>query len=90
MKFRTGLIVGLGVGYILGAKAGTARYEQIMAAIDKVRSNESVSNAVATAEKSTRKPRSAVGRNMVQAANTIRTKVDRYPEPYATDQPDSK
>ncbi|MBI4260755.1 MAG: YtxH domain-containing protein [Actinobacteria bacterium] len=29
MSFRTGLVVGFGVGYVLGAKAGRARYEQI-------------------------------------------------------------
>jgi uncharacterized protein with von Willebrand factor type A (vWA) domain len=29
MKFRTGLLVGLAVGYYYGAKAGRERYEQI-------------------------------------------------------------
>lgn len=29
MKFRHGLVVGLAVGYVLGAKAGRQRYEQI-------------------------------------------------------------
>ena len=29
MRFRTGLIIGGAVGYVLGAKAGTERYEQI-------------------------------------------------------------
>lgn len=37
MKFRHGLIVGLGVGYYLGAKAGQQRYEQIDRVLDKVR-----------------------------------------------------
>ena len=32
MKFRTGMLVGLGVGYVLGAKAGRERYEQILEA----------------------------------------------------------
>jgi len=30
MAFKTGLVVGLGVGYVLGAKAGRDRYEQIV------------------------------------------------------------
>lgn len=30
MAFRTGVVVGLGVGYVLGAQAGRERYEQIM------------------------------------------------------------
>ncbi len=29
MRFRLGLIVGFGVGYYLGAKAGRERYEQL-------------------------------------------------------------
>ena len=32
MKFRTGMLVGFGVGYVLGAKAGRERYEQILGA----------------------------------------------------------
>jgi hypothetical protein len=30
MRFRLGLFLGLAIGYILGAKAGKQRYEQIM------------------------------------------------------------
>ena len=30
MAFKTGLVIGLGVGYVLGAKAGRDRYEQIV------------------------------------------------------------
>ena len=29
MRFRIGLILGLGAGYVLGTKAGRERYEQI-------------------------------------------------------------
>ena len=31
-RFRTGLIVGFGIGYVLGTKAGRERYEQIASA----------------------------------------------------------
>jgi hypothetical protein len=37
MRFRTGLIVGLAVGYYYGAKAGRERFELIDAWLDKVR-----------------------------------------------------
>src|SRR5262245_16411897 len=30
MKFRSGLLVGFGAGYVLGAKAGRERYQQIV------------------------------------------------------------
>ncbi len=29
MKFRVGLVIGFGVGYYLGARAGRERYEQL-------------------------------------------------------------
>ncbi|MGH2740049.1 MAG: YtxH domain-containing protein [Actinomycetota bacterium] len=29
MRFRSGLLIGLGVGYVLGTKAGRERYEQL-------------------------------------------------------------
>ena len=32
MKFRSGMLVGFGVGYVLGAKAGRERYHQIVEA----------------------------------------------------------
>jgi hypothetical protein len=35
MRFRTGVIVGLGLGYYFGAKAGRERYEQLRKMMDK-------------------------------------------------------
>jgi adenine-specific DNA glycosylase len=32
MRFRLGLLLGLAIGYVLGAKAGRQRYDQILAA----------------------------------------------------------
>jgi hypothetical protein len=32
MKFKSGLLVGFGAGYVLGAKAGRERYQQIIEA----------------------------------------------------------
>ena len=37
MRFRTGIIIGLGVGYYFGAKAGRERYEIIEAWLDQIR-----------------------------------------------------
>lgn len=33
MKFKSGLLVGFGAGYVLGAKAGRERYQQIIEAM---------------------------------------------------------
>ncbi len=40
MRFTTGLVVGLAVGYYLGTKAGRERYEQIEEWLDKVRGTD--------------------------------------------------
>ncbi len=36
MRFRLGVLVGFGAGYVLGAQAGRARYEQIQQAWGKL------------------------------------------------------
>jgi hypothetical protein len=40
MKFRFGLIVGLAAGYVLGARAGYERYQQIQSAWRSARRSE--------------------------------------------------
>lgn len=37
MKFRLGLIVGFGLGYYFGARAGRARYEQMHRRLERLR-----------------------------------------------------
>jgi hypothetical protein len=36
VKLRFGVLVGFGIGYYLGAKAGRERYEQLRRIIDRV------------------------------------------------------
>jgi hypothetical protein len=36
MKFKVGLAVGFGVGYVLGARAGRERYEEIAARFNEL------------------------------------------------------
>lgn len=40
MRFRLGLFLGLAAGYVLGARAGRARYEQIARAWSQLRRSE--------------------------------------------------
>ena len=42
MRGRILFVIGLGAGYVLGAKAGRQRYEQIASAADKVWNSPSV------------------------------------------------
>ena len=37
MKFRIGLVLGFGLGYYLGARAGRARYEQMRRRLERLR-----------------------------------------------------
>ena len=72
MKFRTGLIIGFGVGYVLGSRAGRERYEQIKAAYDAFVGNEQVQRLVAVADKSTQRAREAAGDGMIAASDVVR------------------
>ena len=50
MRFRLGLLLGFGVGYYLGAKAGRERYEQLNATIRKVKRSEAFDAATGKAK----------------------------------------
>ena len=46
MGFKTGMLVGFGVGYVLGSKAGRERYEELRGAWDQFTGNPSVQRVV--------------------------------------------
>lgn len=48
MGFRSGLLVGFGIGYVLGSKAGRERYEEIRRAWNGLTGSPTVQRAVAT------------------------------------------
>lgn len=50
MKGRILLVVGLGVGYVLGARAGRQRYEQLKSAVQKFWNDPRVQQRVDDAE----------------------------------------
>ena len=47
MAFKAGLVIGLGVGYVLGAKAGRDRYEHIVETYHEVTGRPEVQDLMA-------------------------------------------
>ncbi|HEU4481225.1 MAG TPA: hypothetical protein VFS18_05015 [Actinomycetota bacterium] len=60
MRGRLGLFIGFGAGYVLGAKAGRERYEQLRRLYDNVQSSPGFKRA-------TGKAKDAVGTGLEQA-----------------------
>ncbi|MFZ4585411.1 MAG: hypothetical protein ACOYNI_09315 [Acidimicrobiia bacterium] len=50
MRFRTGVVIGFGVGYYLGAKAGRERYFQLRTQMQKMARAEPVVKAIAAGQ----------------------------------------
>lgn len=50
MAFRSGLVVGLGIGYVLGARAGRERYDQIRSLWNQVSTSPAVQRAAVKAK----------------------------------------
>jgi methylase of polypeptide subunit release factors len=50
MAFRSGFVLGLGVGYVLGTRAGRERYEQIRALWHQVSGSPAVQRAAEKAK----------------------------------------
>ena len=70
MRGRLGLMLGFGAGYVLGAKAGTERYEQLRRLYDNLQSNPKVREA-------TGKAKDAVGSGLDQAKEAASTGVSK-------------
>jgi hypothetical protein len=76
MKVRTGLLLGLSVGYVLGTKAGRARYEQIKKAAAVVANNPPIKRFLDDSRQlsdvTTRKAREQVAEQLHQASDQVR------------------
>lgn len=47
MAFKSGLVIGVGLGYVLGAKAGRERYEQIVTTFNDMTDRPEVQDLIA-------------------------------------------
>ena len=78
MKFRTGVILGFAAGYVLGAKAGRERYEQIGRAAAVVANNPPIRRLLdeskTLADQGTFKARESMSDQLRDVSGTIRDK----------------
>ena len=65
MKFRAGLVIGFGVGYYLGARAGRERYEQIRDVLNELPLGAAIEKAQALLELAVERIRSTGSDNVV-------------------------
>ena len=73
MRFKSGFLVGLGAGYVLGTKAGQERYQQIVDAASRLRENPGVQRLTGEINKTV-----SLGKDRV--AETAAAKADRAKE----------
>jgi hypothetical protein len=77
MRFKSGFLVGLGAGYVLGTKAGQERYQQIVDAASKLRENPGVQRLTGEVNRTV-----SVGKDRV--AETAAAKADEAREAVAS------
>ena len=80
MAFKTGFIVGGAVGYVLGARAGKERYEQIVDMWQRFLGNERVQTLTekskAAADLAAQRVRGGVEETFHTASDKVREAVD--------------
>ena len=77
MRFKSGFLVGLGAGYVLGTKAGQERYHQIVETTKSFRENPGVQRLTGEVNKTV-----SVGKDRV--AETAAAKADQAKEAVAS------
>ena len=81
MAFKSGLIVGLGAGYVLGARAGRERYDQIRALWHQVSDSPAVQRATEKAREAattgTQRGLSLIQTGAGRTGSAVRTRLRR-------------
>lgn len=73
MRGRLGMFVGFGAGYVLGAKAGRERYEQLRRLYENIQASPAVQQATTAA-------RDAVGTGLDQARDLASEGIEKVKE----------
>ncbi|WP_447645943.1 hypothetical protein [Nocardioides zeae] len=65
------LLIGIGIGYVLGARAGTQRYEQLKAQAQKAWSNPTVQDKVDQAQEKVKETAPQVAEKVTEKAGEV-------------------
>jgi hypothetical protein len=84
MRFKSGFLVGLSAGYVLGTKAGQERYQQIVDTAGRLRENPSVQRLTGEVNKTVNAGKDRVAETAAakadQAKETVAAKADQTKE----------
>jgi hypothetical protein len=75
MRYRIVFIIGLGAGFVLGARAGRERYEQLQAAARKVRDHPAVQQAAGALQAQAASYAKSAGGKLADGAGAAKAKV---------------
>jgi hypothetical protein len=75
MRYRIVFITGLAIGFVLGAKAGRERYEQLQALARKVKDNPAVQQAAGALQAQAAGYAKSAGGKLADGAVAAKTKV---------------
>jgi hypothetical protein len=84
MGFKSGLLVGFGVGYVLGSKAGRERYDELRAAWDQFVGNPSVQRVVTKGREVVDTGVNRGIRAVEDASDEVKTRVEGSPSKGST------
>jgi hypothetical protein len=88
MRFKSGFLVGLSAGYVLGAKAGEERYQQIVDATSKLRENPGVQRLTGEVNKTVNVSKDRVAETAAakadQAKEAVASKADQAKDAVAS------
>ena len=76
MGFKTGLLVGLGVGYVLGTKAGRERYDELKSSWDQFMGNPSVQSVVTKSKEVVETGKDRGLKAVEKATDNVKDKLD--------------
>jgi hypothetical protein len=79
MGFKTGLLVGFGVGYVLGTKAGRERYEELKSSWDQFMGNPSVQTVVSKSKEVVETGKQRGLQAVEKATDNVKERLDTEP-----------